>query len=133
METSVKILVVSGTLILTYGFLLGFAMGRARMGSAQAPRHLVTTHLEALILGAILLGLTVALELSTLPRGVEVAAAILVVAGGGLAVAGGTANWLQKVGDPFAERSPGWLLQAASGPLSVAGIVLVAAGAVGGV
>lgn len=129
-ETSLKILVVAGVASLTYAFLLGIPMARARMKSPTAPRHLVTTHLESLILGAILLGLTAALAFSTLAKGWENLAAWLLVGGGILSVAGGTLNWLQGVGDQFAARSPGFLLQAASSPLSVVGVVVVLAGVV---
>jgi hypothetical protein len=127
-ETSGKILIVGGVAALTYAFLLGFAMARARMAAPQAPRHLVNTHLEGLILGAVLLGLAVALGFSTLAKGGEVAAASLLVAGGALSLAGGTVNWLQGVEDTFAAKSPGFLLQAVSGPVSVVGIVIVLIG-----
>ena len=128
MESSVKILIVAGTLVLTYGFLLGIPMGQARMKGPTAPRHLVTTHLEALMAGAALLGLSVAASYSTLPSGLEALAAWLVVGGVALSLAGGTTNWLMKTDDPFAARSPGFYLQAASGPLMVLGGLLLSAG-----
>ena len=128
MEHSVKVLIVGGVAILTYGFLLGFAMGRARMRAPQAPKALVDVHLEALIQGAILLGLSVAASFSTLPSGLEGTAAWLLIIGGTLALAGGTLNWLQKVEDAFKARPPGFLLQAVGGPVSVLGILLMLVG-----
>ncbi len=128
MEASLKVLVVAGVLVLVYGFFLGIPMAKARSAAAQAPRHLVNTHLEALIAGGILLGLTAALSFSTLPRGLELTAAILVTAGVVLSLLGGTINWLEKTDDPFTPRSRGFMLQAASGPASLIGIVLVAIG-----
>ena len=128
METSVKILIVTGVLVLTYGFLLGIPMGQARMKAPQAPRHLVNTHLEALIMGAILLGLSVAASFSTLPSGLENTAAVLLAVAGVVSLAGSTLNWQQKVDDPFAARSPGWPMQAASGPVNIVGIVLILIG-----
>ncbi len=132
MESAIKVLVVAGTLSLTYGFLLGIPMARARMAAPQAPRHLVNTHLEALIAGAILLALTAAISFSTLAEGLETTAAVLVAVAVGLSTAGGTANWLQRIDDPFKERSPGFYLQAASGPINVLGIVIILIGVLKG-
>ena len=128
MEYSVKVLIVGGMIVLTYGFLLGFPMSQERRKAPQAPRHLVNVHLESLIQGAVLLGLAVAASFSTLSKGVESVTAWLLVLGGSSAIAGGTLNWLQKVEDPFKSRSPGFLLQAVGGPVSVVGIVLMLVG-----
>jgi hypothetical protein len=127
-ETSVKILIVAGMFSVSYGMLLGIPLAQARMKSPTAPRQLVNAHLEALIQGAVLLGLAVAAGFSTLPRGLEITAAFLLAIGGGLASAGGTANWLQAVDDAFAAKSPGWALQSLSGPLTVAGALLLLVG-----
>ncbi len=128
METSVKILITTGTLVLAYGFLLGFAMGRARMSSPTAPRQLVNVHLEALIQGAALLGLSLAASFSTLASGWEGTGAWLLAIGAALSLAGGTANWLQNVEDAFKARSPGFLLQATSGPVNTLGIAILVIG-----
>lgn len=128
MESAVKVLLVAGVLVLVYGFGLGVPMARERSKAPQASRHLVNTHLEALIFGGILVALASALSFSTLRNGIELVAAWLLVAGAVLSLAGGTLNWLEKVDDPFAARSRGFMLQAASGPLSVIGILLVAIG-----
>jgi len=128
MDTSFKILVTAGALVLAYGFLLGIPMAQARMKAAAAPRQLVNNHLEALIGGAVLIALAVAIDFSTLSTGLETTAAWLLSIAVGLAVVGGTLNWLQRVDDAFASRSPGFYLQSLSGPLNLAGIGLVVMG-----
>jgi hypothetical protein len=131
-DYALKVLIVGGTAVLTYAFLLGFAMARERMRAPQAPRHLVNTHLEALMQGAILLGLVLALEFSTLPNKWESVAAWLLVGGSVLSLVGSTLNWLQAVGDPFAEKPPGFLLQSVAGPVLSVGIVIVLVGVLKG-
>jgi hypothetical protein len=130
METAAKVLTIYGVLSLAYGFVLGLPLSTVRMGAAQAPRHLVTAHLAAIIQGAVHLGLTVAVALATLPEWVEVLGALLLVGGSFLFVSGSTLNWLQKVGDHFAERSLGWRLLATSAPLHLAGIAIFVGGVV---
>lgn len=128
MERSVEVLLVGGTLILLYGFLLGVPMAQARMKSPTAPRHLVNTHLEALMAGPAMLGLSLAASYSTLGNGLERLAAWLLVAGSVSTLAGGTLNWLLKADDPFGEKSPGFYLQALGGPVLLVGGVLLAVG-----
>ena len=128
METSFKILLLAGMLSLTYGFLLGIPMAQARMKAPSAPRHLVNVHLEALIQGAALLGLSLAASFSTLPSGLETTAAVILFGAAAVGLTGATLNWLQDVDDPFAARSPGFMLQAASGPANIVGIVLLLIG-----
>jgi hypothetical protein len=131
-DTAQKILVVYGTLSLGYGFALGIPISQARMRSPEAPRHLVLAHLSAIIQGAVHLGLSIAFGLSQLTAWLECAGALLLVAGSALFVAGATTNWLQGVGDHFAERSLGWKLLAASSVGHVIGIVIIIAGVVTG-
>lgn len=133
MDTAQKILVVYGTLSLGYGFALGIPLSQARMRAPEASRHLVVAHLSAIIQGAVYLGLSVALGLSQLTAWLETASALLLVAGSTLFVAGATANWLQGVGDHFAERSLGWKLFAASSVGHITGIVIVIAGVLTGI
>jgi hypothetical protein len=132
-DTAQKILIVYGTLSLGYGFGLGIPLSQARMRSPEASRHLVIAHLSAIIQGAVHLGLSVALSLSELTAWLETASALLLISGSALFVAGATTNWLQGVGDHFAERSLGWNLFAASSVGHVTGIVLVIAGVLTGV
>jgi hypothetical protein len=133
MDTAQKILVVYGTLSLGYGFVLGIPISQARMRSPEAPRHLVIAHLSAIIQGAVHLGLSIALGLSHLTPWLETAGALLLVSGSALFVAGATANWLQEIGDHFAERSLGWKLLAASSVGHITGISVVIIGVVAGV
>jgi hypothetical protein len=128
METSRKVLLIGGTVSLTYGFLLGLPISVIRMRRPHAPRHLVTAHLAAIIQGAVLIALSTAAEFSTLPSGLETLAASLLVTGCVLFVAGAVANWLQAVEDHFAVRSTGWKLLATSGPLNIIGVLLLLAG-----
>ena len=131
--TAQKVLVVYGTLSLGYGFALGVPISQARMRSPEASRHLVIAHLSAIIQGAVHFGLSVALGLSQLTAWLETSSALLLVLGSALFVAGATTNWLQGVGDHFAERSLGWNLFAASSVGHIIGIIVVIAGVVTGV
>jgi hypothetical protein len=49
METATAIVVVAGVADVAYGFLLGVALSAIRMRKPDAPRHLTTTHLAAII------------------------------------------------------------------------------------
>jgi hypothetical protein len=127
-DTSIKILVTAGTLVLLYAFALGLPMARARMRAPAAPRHLVNTHLEALQAGAVLLALSLAASFGTLGSGVENTAAWLLTAGVAATLVGGTLNWLLAAGDTFAERPPGFYFQSVGGPLILAGGAILAIG-----
>lgn len=128
MTTAQRIAVVYGTLSLVYGMGLGLSLSNLRMRAPTAPRHLVTAHMSALMQGAMHLGLAVAFGFATLTPWVLTAAAATLACGSALFVSGATANWLAGVGDHFAERSQGWYLLAASGPLHLAGALVVLAG-----
>ena len=128
METSTETLIVAGTLVLTVGFLLGMPLARARMASPTASRHLVNTHLEALIAGGALLALSLAASYSTIAEAAEVVAAWLLIGGVSASLAGGVLNWLSDTEDQFAARTPGFLLQAISGPAIVVGGLLLSVG-----
>jgi hypothetical protein len=103
-------------------------MAQARMKSPQAPRHLVNTHLEGLMSGAALLGLSFAAVFSTLTKNLELLAAWLIVAGVTSTMLGGTLNWRMEVDDPFAAKSPGFYLQAVGGPVLLLGMILLTIG-----
>ncbi len=107
MTTAQQILVVYGTLSVTYGMALGLPLSGVRMTQPVGPRHLVTAHLAALMQGAMHLGLSVAVGFATLTPWALTVAAVALVSGSALFVGGVTANWLMKVGDHFAVRSPG--------------------------
>ncbi len=128
METAVKILIAGGVLNLAYGFLTGLFMASVRRTSPEAPRYLVTAHVTPLMQGAMLLGLTVAVGLSTLPASVEVLGASLLVAASALLAAADTLCWLQGIKDAFAERPPGLYLGVTQGTLASIGIAILVVG-----
>ena len=84
--------------------------------------------IEALMSGAALLGLSLAASYSDMNSNVELVAAWLLVGGVAATLSGGTLNWLQKVGDPFAEKPAGFMLQSVGGPVMLVGGVLLAIG-----
>ncbi len=49
MEGSAEVLLIGGTLVLLYGFILGLPIAQARMKSPAAPRHLDATLTESLL------------------------------------------------------------------------------------
>ena len=97
------------------------------------PRHLVIAHLSSIIQGAMYLGLSAAFALSKLTSWLETTAAVLLVSGSTLFVAGATLNWRQQIGDHFAVRSIGWRCFAASSVGHLVGIAVVLIGVVAGV
>jgi hypothetical protein len=132
MDRAQQVLVVYGTLSITYGMLLGIPLTQVRMEAPAAPRHLVVAHLSALMQGPVHISLAFALGLSALTPWLETGAALLLVIGSALFVAGATLNWRQEVGDHFAARSPGWYLLAASGGPHIVGAAVVLEGVVSG-
>ena len=131
MSTAQRIVLVYGTLSITYGMMLGIPLSRIRTSQPTVPRHLITAHLSALIQGSMYLGLTVAFGFATFTSWVLTASATSLICGSALFVAGVTANWLMNVGDHFAVRSQGWYLLSASGPLHLAGALVILAGVTG--
>lgn len=128
METAAKILIAGGVLNLAYGFLTGLFMASVRRTSPEAPRYLVSAHVAPLMQGAMLLGLTFAVGLSTLPAGVETLGASLLVAASALLAAADTLCWLQGIEDAFAERPPGLFLGVTQGTLASVGLAILTVG-----
>ena len=128
MSTAQRIVLVYGTLSIVYGMTLGLSLSGIRTSNPTAPRHLVTAHVSALMQGAMHLGLSIAIGFATITPWLLTASAIALVCGSALFVAGATVNWLMNVGDHFAEKSHGWYLLSASGPLHLAGALVVLAG-----
>jgi hypothetical protein len=126
MNTAERVLVVYGVAILVYGLVLGVPMAAIRRTSPEAPRHLVNAHLSALMQAPIALGLAFALAITAATSSWATVGAWVFIAGLALEALGGTLNWLRGTGDQFAERSPGYLANAISGPLAVAGGVILA-------
>lgn len=125
MDISIKILIVGGMIILTYGFVLGIPMAMARDKAPRAPRYLMAAHLAALIQGGMLLALTIAFDFSTITPWIETAAASLFIIGVILFDLGLTLNWLQGVEDAFAVKSLGYRISSSGTPL-----ILIAAGTI---
>ena len=128
MTTAQSIFLVYGVAVLAYGFVLGVPLAAARMKTPQAPRHLVTTHLSAIIQGAVHLGLAFVAGIVDLEAGWANAAAWLIVAASVFEIVGGTVNWLSATGDQFAEKSPGFRFNSLVGPPAIIGIVIIAVG-----
>lgn len=132
METAAKVLIVGGVLNLAYGVITGLFLTNVRMRSPEAPRYLTLAHIGPLMQGPMLLGLVIALGLSSLAGGIETLAAWLLVAGSVGIAAGDTLNWTGGVGDAFAERSRGFVLQAVGGALTGVGVLIVLIGVLRG-
>lgn len=131
MTAAQEIFVVYGVVVLAYGFILGVPLAATHSKAAQAPKHLVTTHLSAIIQGAVHFGLAAAISFADLSPGWAVAAAWLIVAASALEIAGGTINWLSGTGDQFAEKSLGFRFNSLVGPPAIIGIVIVGVGVIG--
>lgn len=130
MTTAQSIFAVYGVFVLAYGFVLGVPLAASRMKAPRAPRHLVTTHLSAIIQGAVHLGLASIAGFFVLEAGWANAAAWLIVAASVFEIVGGTLNWLTGTGDQFAEKSLGFRFNSLVGPPAILGIVIVAIGVI---
>lgn len=126
MDVATRTLIVGGTFVLVFGLLLGIPMAVTRSRTPRAPRYLFAAHLAAIIQGAMLLALTIAVGFSPLSSAAETTAASLLVAGVVLFDLGLVLNWLQGVEDAFGEQSLGNKISGAGTPLVLvgAGIVL---------
>jgi hypothetical protein len=132
MQDAYKILILGGVLNLAYSFLTGVFMARIRTTQPSVPKYLIFAHTGPLMQGAMLLGLAVALPMSTLSDGLETLAALLLVAGSALLGGKDTLNWLQGVKDEFQEKPLGFTLGGLSALCSIAGIILFLVGVIGG-
>ena len=128
MTNAQQLFVAYGVIAITYGVLLGSALAAVRASTPEAPKHLVTTHLEGLMQGPMHLSLAFAVGITGFDSGTATVAAVLLVIGSGLNLLGHLTHWLTGTGDQFAERSPGFLLNAASGPLITVGAVITSIG-----
>lgn len=115
-DAAIRILVVGGMFVLALGFSLGLPMAAARSEAPRAPRYLFAAHLAAIIQGGLLLALTIPMDFSNLPAGVETAVAALLVGGIVLFDLGLVVNWLQRVEDAFEEASLGNKISTAGTP-----------------
>lgn len=127
-DSAVQVLVLGGLVTLVYGFVLGVPLAAARSSTPHVPRALVTTHLEMLMSGPILLSLAATVQLTGFDGTAAGVGAVLLVVGTGLLAVGGTLNWLQDVDDQFARRSAGWKCNAVAGPTALTGLGILAIG-----
>lgn len=128
LDRSVQLLVATGLVVLTYAFVLGIPLAAVRRASPQAPRALVTAHLEMLLGGPILLSVAATMHLTATDTVLADLGAAFLSAGVVLLGVGGTLNWLLAVDDQFAERSAGWRCNTVAGPVALVGLGLVSAG-----
>jgi len=129
METAAKVLIVGGVLNLALAFVLGFILSNSRLKEPAKPQHYLNlAHRASLWEGFMLLGLVFAVELSDLSSGLETLAAILLVASSAFQDGSSVLNWLQGVGDEFAERSPGFYLATINAILATTGLAILIVG-----
>lgn len=127
MSTAQNVLVTYGLVVLCYGLVLGIPLAIARSSGPQAPRHLVTAHLSALMQSPIAIGLAFAIGSVSFDSNLAVVASCLVVGGLLTETLGGTLNWLRGTGDQFQERGAGFRLNALTGPLAIPGTLIITA------
>lgn len=104
MEMAAKILIVGAVFNLAWGTVTGAVLANVRRSSEHASRYLVSAHVGPYMQGAMLLGLVIALNLSSLNAGLENIATALLVTSSVLLAVKDTFNWLVGVKDEFAER-----------------------------
>jgi hypothetical protein len=128
-ETSAKILVVGGVLSLAVAYSFGFIMTRQRLKHPGVPQTLLLQcHRDALWQGFMMLGLAWAATLSDLGNGVEIVAALLIVAAAALSIGSTVANWRMNVADQFAAKSIGYYLAAVNAGLVSIGLLIFVVG-----
>jgi hypothetical protein len=124
-----KILVIGGVMNVLYGVLTGFPMALLRSrGAGAVSKYLTFAHLGPLMQGPILLGMAVAVRMSTFDGLVETWGAWLLVAGSVLLALKDTLNWLFGVQDEFRERPATRPLGALSAVATTAGALIFAIG-----
>ena len=132
MSTAQQILAGYGLLIGAYGLLLGIPMAGERRSQRHANPHLVATHNATFMMSGMYLGLAWAVGHSDHGSGWNNLGAVLAVAGAAMIAAGGSVNWLSGTDDQFQERGVGYLLNAAGGPPSIIGWLILTVGVITG-
>ena len=130
-DTSAKILVVGGVLCLAVAYAVGFIMTNLRLKNPGVPQTLILqVHRDSLWQGFMLLGLAWAATLSDLSSGLEILAAILIVAAAALSIGSTVANWRMNVSDQFApgKKPIGYVLAATNATLVSIGLVILIIG-----
>lgn len=127
MTTAQQLFVAYGAIILAVGFVLGAILGMVRMNSPSV-RSLATAHVETLMQAAIHLGLAFAVGAVGWDSSLATVGAWLLVIGSAMQATGVTLNWVQKVGDQFAERSLGFMINSTSTFVAMPGMIIVVLG-----
>jgi hypothetical protein len=128
-ETGAKILIVGGVLSLAAAYVFGFIMTRLRLKNPGVPQTLILqSHRDALWEGFMLLGLSLAVQLSDLSSGLETLAASLIVAAAALSIGSTVVNWRQGQSDMFVAKSPGYYLAAINATLAAIGLAILIVG-----
>jgi hypothetical protein len=131
MEPAVKILITGGTVAIAVALLLGFDLGRRRQKQPAVEVHAwLTAHQVVLMQGFMLFGLSLAASMSRLSRGLESAAAWLIVGAATSSFLGQVANARQSVTDQFAQHSLGLRLNQLQSALLAPGVGILLYGVV---
>jgi hypothetical protein len=128
-DTATTILLAGAFAMLAAGFATGALMGRVRAAAPTVNKYLRFAHLSGYQQAPILLGLVVAVQVSDWQPWLDTVGAALVVVGAILLTAKDLVNYARGVSDEFRERGPGYVLGAVMAPVHVAGIALLAVGA----
>ena len=131
MQTSVKILIVGGVLALATAYVLGFIRTNLRLRNPGVPQTLLLqAHRDSLWQGFMLLGLAWAAALSNLGNGIEIIAALLIVAAAALSIGSTIANWRMNVTDQFAAGAKplGYYLAAINATIVSIGLLIFIVG-----
>lgn len=127
MSTAQQLFLAYGTIILCVGFALGGMLGMLRMQKPSI-RNLATAHVETLMQASMHLGLAFAVGLVSFASGWATIGALLLVIGSGMQALGVTLNWLQDVGDQFAEKSLGYIINSTSTFVIMPGLIITVIG-----
>ncbi len=132
-DTATKILLVAGMANLLVGALSGIPMGLSRQaGATEVPKYLTMLHMAGLMQGPMLIGIGVALTISTLSPWIDTTAAIILAVASALLLIKDTLNWRQGVTDEFAQHSAGLRIGQVFGPLHIVGLGIATAGVLSG-
>jgi hypothetical protein len=133
-DTAAKILIVGGLASLLFSFVMAFVLSQHRLKDPMADQSkLLQVHIVSLWEGFMLLGLVWAVALSDLSSGVETLAAVLLVIGGALQLAGNFFGWRLNIANLFAPpRGFVYKIAATNAVFQMAGLVILVIGAVSG-
>ena len=134
MPAAEKVLITGGVAAVTVSLLLGLNLARLRQSRPLLEVHpWLAAHQTALLQGLMMLGLSVAVGLSSLSSGWESLAAWLIVVGATMSTLANLANASQRVQDQFAQRSLGLRLNTVQAILVLPGVVILLIGVLRGI